>query len=58
LKVKLSKFESQTFHDNDIELKQSKHTRLFHNIDKIVFFIFHKSLPTEIFRFKKRRCQS
>ncbi len=41
LKVQLSRFELQTFHDNDLELKQSKHTRLFHNIDENLFFIFH-----------------
>ncbi len=41
LKVQLSRFELQTFQDNDIELKQSKHLRLFHNINEILFFIFY-----------------
>jgi hypothetical protein len=28
-----------TFQDNDLKLKQSRHIRLFHNIDKTMFII-------------------
>jgi hypothetical protein len=41
LKVQESKFEPQTFHDSDLKLEQSKHIRLFHNIDKTMFIIFY-----------------
>ncbi len=41
LKVQRSKFEPQTFHDNDLKLKQSRHIRLLHNIDKIMFIVFY-----------------
>jgi len=30
---------SMTFPDNDLKLKQSRHIRLFHNIDKTMFII-------------------
>jgi hypothetical protein len=39
-KVQLSSFE--TFHNSDLRLKQSRHIRLFHNIDKTLFIIFYK----------------
>jgi hypothetical protein len=38
-KVQLSSLE--TFHNTDLKLKQSKHIRLFHNIDKTLFIIFY-----------------
>jgi hypothetical protein len=41
LKVQESKFEPQTFHDSDLKLKQSRHIRLFHNIDKTMFIIIY-----------------
>jgi hypothetical protein len=40
LKVQLSNFESQTLHDNNLKLKQPKHIRLFHTIDKTMSIIF------------------
>jgi len=36
-------FEPQTFHDGDLKLKQSKHIRLFHNIDKTIFIILYNN---------------
>ncbi len=40
------RFEPQTFHDNDLEFKQFKHTRLFHNVDEILFIItYNHYLP-------------
>ncbi len=41
--VQLSSFELQTFHDNNLKLRQLKHTTLFHNIDKIMFIIFYNN---------------
>jgi hypothetical protein len=41
LKVQLSRFEPQTFHNNDLKLKQFRDTRLLHNIDKGLFIIFY-----------------
>jgi len=38
-KVQLSSFE--TFHNSDLRLRQFRHTRLFHNIDKTLFIIFY-----------------
>ncbi len=39
-KIQLLGFQPQTFHDNDLKLRQSKHTRVFHNINKTLFIIF------------------
>jgi hypothetical protein len=32
-------FGLQVFHDYKLELTQSRHTSLFHNIDKLLFII-------------------
>jgi hypothetical protein len=40
-KVQLSGFELQTFHKGSLRLRQSKHTKLFHNIEKILFIILN-----------------
>jgi hypothetical protein len=39
LKVKLSGIEPKAFYD--LKLKQSRHIRLFHNIEKTLFIIFY-----------------
>jgi hypothetical protein len=41
LKVQLSGFELQTFHNNDLKLKQFKHTKLLHSVDKVFFLNFN-----------------
>ncbi len=44
--VDLLGFELQNSHDNDLKLKQFKHIRLFHNIDKILYIIcYNHYLP-------------
>jgi hypothetical protein len=52
-KVQLSGFELQTFHKNSLRLRQSKHTRLFHNIEKILFIILYNHYLSKKFRIKK-----
>jgi hypothetical protein len=34
-------FELQVFHDYNLELTQSRHTSLLHNIDKFLFIILY-----------------
>jgi predicted small integral membrane protein len=40
-KVQLLGFELQIFHNNDLRLKQFKHTRLFHKIGSTLFIILY-----------------
>jgi hypothetical protein len=47
-------FESQTFHDNDLKLKQSKHIRLFHKIDKAIFIILYNYYMLKISELKNQ----
>ncbi len=54
LKVQLSRFEWQTFHGSDFKLKSSRHhTRLFHNIDIILFIIFYNHYHSKSSELKK-----
>lgn len=41
LKLQLSGFESWTFHDINFKLRQFKHTRLFHNVDRTFIITFY-----------------
>jgi hypothetical protein len=41
LKLHLSRFEPQTFKYGDIKLRQSKHTKLFHNLEKKSIIILY-----------------
>ncbi len=56
LTVQLSWFESQTFYDSDLKLKQSKHTRLLLNIYKMLFIISCNHYLLKISELKKIRC--
>jgi hypothetical protein len=54
LKVQLSGFELQTFNDNDLKLKQFKHIRLLHNIDKTLFIIFYNHYFSKFLELKNQ----
>ncbi len=53
-KAQLSSFESQTFHNNDLRLKQPTHVRLFHNIDKSLFIILYNQYLSKISELKNQ----
>jgi hypothetical protein len=46
-------FEPQTFRDDDLKLKQSKHIRLFHNIDTTLFIILYNHYLSKKFKINK-----
>jgi hypothetical protein len=52
LKLHLSRFELQTFKCGDIKLRQSKHTKLFHNLEKNCL-LFYIHITYQKFRIKK-----
>jgi hypothetical protein len=54
LQVQLSSFELQTLHDKDLKLRQSRHTRLFHNIDKTLFIILYIHYLLKILELKNQ----
>jgi hypothetical protein len=49
-KVQLSGFELQTFLKGSLRLRQSKHTRLFRNIEKILFIVLYNHYLLKILK--------
>ncbi len=47
-KAQLLGFDPQTSHDNDLNLKHSKHIKLFHNNDKTLFIICYNHYLSKI----------
>lgn len=45
-------FETHTSHDSNLKLGQSRHTKLFHNIDKVLFDILYNHYLLKISKLK------
>jgi hypothetical protein len=46
--------ELHTSHDSDLKLKQSRHIRLIHNNDKILFIIYYNHHLSKILTLKNQ----